>query len=46
MLRRPRRNRKSAIIRSMVEETRLSVEDLIFPLFLVEGKKIKQEVLS
>jgi len=46
MLRRPRRNRKSAIIRSMVEETRLSVDDLIFPLFLVEGKKIKQEVLS
>ncbi|HLT08695.1 MAG TPA: porphobilinogen synthase [Cyclobacteriaceae bacterium] len=46
MLRRPRRNRKSAVIRSMVEETRLSVKDFIFPLFLIEGKGQKIEVDS
>jgi porphobilinogen synthase len=45
-MRRPRRNRQSAVIRSMVEETRLSVKDFIFPLFLVEGKKQKVEVAS
>ncbi|MGY6558064.1 MAG: porphobilinogen synthase [Nitritalea sp.] len=42
MLRRPRRNRKSAVIREMVEETRLSTKDFIFPLFLIEG--INQQV--
>ncbi|SDK76920.1 porphobilinogen synthase [Catalinimonas alkaloidigena] len=37
MIRRPRRNRKSAVIRELVEETTLSVRDLIFPIFLIEG---------
>jgi len=46
MLKRPRRNRKSAVIRSMVEETRLSVKDFIFPLFLIEGNNQKIEVAS
>ncbi len=46
MLRRPRRNRKSAVIRGMVEETRLSVKDFIFPLFLIEGNKQQVEVSS
>jgi porphobilinogen synthase len=46
MLRRPRRNRKSQVIREMVEETRLSVKDLIFPLFLIDGINQKVEVAS
>lgn len=46
MLRRPRRNRKSEVIRELVVETRLSKSDLIFPLFMVEGDNIKQEVAS
>lgn len=46
MLRRPRRNRKSLAIRNMVEETRLSVKDFIFPLFLIEGVNQKIEVSS
>jgi len=46
MQRRPRRNRKSAVIRGMVEETRLSVKDFIFPLFLIEGQQQKIEVES
>ena len=43
---RPRRNRKSAVIRSMVEETKLGVEHLIYPLFIKDGKGIKEEISS
>lgn len=43
---RPRRNRKSAVIRAMVEETKLGVENLIYPIFLKDGKNIKEEVSS
>ena len=43
---RPRRNRKSATIRSMVEETKLGTENLIYPIFLKDGKNIKEEVAS
>ncbi len=45
-LQRPRRNRKSAVIRSMVEETKVTTDDFIFPLFLVEGNNQKKEVNS
>jgi porphobilinogen synthase len=43
---RPRRNRKSAAIRNMVEETKLGVENLIYPIFLKDGNNIKEEVSS
>ncbi|MGZ3899270.1 MAG: porphobilinogen synthase [Bacteroidia bacterium] len=43
---RPRRNRKSAAIRNIVQENWLSVNDLIFPLFLTEGKNKRSEVAS
>lgn len=46
MVRRPRRNRKSAVIRDMVEETTVTINDLIFPVFLIEGKNKKSEVTS
>ncbi|PRY88937.1 porphobilinogen synthase [Mongoliibacter ruber] len=46
MFRRPRRNRKSQAIRNMVEETRLSVKDFIFPMFLIDGVNQKIEVAS
>lgn len=46
MLRRPRRNRQSAAIRDMVEETNLSVKDLIFPMFLIDGDNKAVEVAS
>lgn len=46
MQRRPRRNRKSESVRNLVEETSLSVKDLIFPLFLIEGSNQKIEVKS
>ncbi|MFT5618540.1 MAG: porphobilinogen synthase [Arenicella sp.] len=44
--RRPRRNRKSEAIRSMVEENTLNTSDFIFPLFLVDGQNKKVEVDS
>ena len=46
MLQRPRRNRANAVIRSMVEETRLSVQDMLFPLFVMKGKQQKTEIKS
>lgn len=46
MLRRPRRNRKTAVIRSMVEENKLSTADFMYPMFLLEGKSKSIEVDS
>ncbi|MBN7803424.1 porphobilinogen synthase [Algoriphagus aestuariicola] len=46
MLRRPRRNRKSEAVRNLVEENSVSVNDLIFPLFLIDGVNKKVEVGS
>ena len=43
---RPRRNRKSAAIRDLVQETTLSVNDFIFPMFVMEGSGIKSEIKS
>jgi porphobilinogen synthase len=43
---RPRRNRKSEAIRSLVRENRLSTSQLIFPLFLIDGVNTKTEVDS
>ena len=45
-IRRPRRNRKSETIRSMVEETTVSTNDFIYPLFLLDGSSQKVEVNS
>ena len=45
-MRRPRRNRTSAAIRDLAQETRLSTDDFILPLFLLEGKNKKSEVAS
>lgn len=43
---RPRRNRKSAAIRDLVQEYQVHAHDLIFPLFLLEDPKAKVEVDS
>src|SRR5687768_5377606 len=45
-IKRPRRNRKSDTIRSMVEETSVTTNDFIFPLFLLDGSSQKVEVAS
>ena len=46
MLRRPRRLRINKATRNLVRETKLNVEDLIYPLFIVEGENIKSEISS
>ncbi len=43
---RPRRMRRNEAFRRMVRETQLSVNDLIMPLFVVEGKDIKNPIPS
>jgi porphobilinogen synthase len=43
---RPRRLRRTENIRALVRETHLRVDDLIYPLFICEGKNIKQEIKS
>jgi porphobilinogen synthase len=41
---RPRRLRQSPALRRLVAETRLSVEQLVLPLFAVPGKKVRRPV--
>jgi porphobilinogen synthase len=46
LAKRPRRNRKADWSRRLVRETRLSADDLIWPLFLVEGSNRREPVAS
>ena len=46
MIRRPRRLRVNSITRDLVRETRLDMKSLVYPLFIVEGEKIKNEIKS
>ncbi len=41
-----RRLRRTSTLRRMVEETRLSVDDFIYPLFVVHGQQVRREVPS
>jgi porphobilinogen synthase len=41
-----RRLRRSETLRALIRETKVEVGDLIYPLFVVEGNKIKQEISS
>ena len=43
---RPRRNRKSHAVRMHAQETHIQVNQLIYPLFLYDGKGMKEEVKS
>ena len=45
-LRRNRRLRSNESIRSLVRETIISPNDFIVPLFVVEGKNVKEEIAS
>ena len=45
-IRRKRRLRKSAALRDLVQETHLHPNDFIVPLFVVEGKGVKEEIPS
>jgi porphobilinogen synthase len=43
---RPRRLRKNENFRRMIRETKLSVDDLVYPLFTVPGKDVKKPIGS
>ena len=43
---RPRRLRNGALLRSMVRETRISADTLIYPMFVQEGEHIREEIPS
>ena len=44
MIERPRRLRINEQMRSLVRETRLSTKELMYPIFVKEGKGIKEEI--
>ncbi|MCR4429569.1 MAG: porphobilinogen synthase [Tepidanaerobacteraceae bacterium] len=46
LVKRPRRLRKCSALRDMLRETALDVKDLIYPLFVVPGEGMIQEVAS
>ena len=43
---RPRRMRISAGVRDMVRETELSVKDFVYPIFVVPGEDVREEIPS
>jgi porphobilinogen synthase len=45
-LHRPRRLRSHPRLRDLVSETRLAVDDLIYPLFVYHGKNLRREIAS
>jgi porphobilinogen synthase len=46
LTKRPRRLRRNASFRSMVQETKLTVDDLIYPMFVMEGENERVEIVS
>jgi porphobilinogen synthase len=42
----PTRLRKNSAIRNLIRETRLSMNDVIYPLFIVDGQGVKKEISS
>jgi porphobilinogen synthase len=46
MIKRPRRLREGAVLRKMVRETRIDKSSLIYPAFVAEGIKEKEEIPS
>jgi porphobilinogen synthase len=46
LIQRPRRLRRTATLRRMVRETTLTVDDLIYPMFVMEGEGQKVEIAS
>ncbi|MCB9034825.1 MAG: porphobilinogen synthase [Chitinophagales bacterium] len=46
MIHRPRRNRTTQAIRNLVQEVHLTTQHLVYPLFLIDGQNIKNEIKS
>lgn len=46
LITRPRRLRGNALLRKMVRETRMDASSLVYPMFVIEGNNIKEEIPS
>lgn len=46
MIQRPRRNRKSEAVRSMIRENEVKVSNLIQPIFLIDGQDVSEVIPS
>jgi porphobilinogen synthase len=46
LTKRPRRLRRNPSIRSLVSETKLTIDDLIYPMFVMEGENQRVEIVS
>ncbi len=46
LIHRPRRLRRTEVLRAMVRETRLSPDDFVYPLFVCEGEGVRKEIAS
>lgn len=46
LLKRPRRLRSSEAMRRMVRETRMDKSSLVYPIFAIDGKNVKDEIPS
>lgn len=46
MNQRPTRLRSSSMVRQLVRENRLSMEQIVYPVFIVEGEGIREEISS
>lgn len=46
LTKRPRRLRRNPSIRSLVSETQLTVDDLIYPMFVTEGENQRVDIVS
>ncbi len=44
MITRPRRLRTGQVLRKMVRETRMDASSLVYPMFVIEGNNIKEEI--
>jgi porphobilinogen synthase len=43
---RPRRLREKPLLRAMVRETRLSIDDFVYPLFVAHGRGVREPISS
>ena len=46
MIIRPRRLRKNEVIRNMIAETAVNPDSFVYPMFVVEGEGVKEEIAS
>ena len=46
MPKRPRRNRRSASVRDLTRETMVTPADLVYPIFVTEGKNVREAISS